>query len=155
MLVEMKKGGMCEGMTEGGRRAFREGVTEEGGKRAFREGVTEEGGRRAFREGVTEEGRRRAFREDVTEEGGRRAFREDVTEEGGRRVIRVRTGEVEGEMKQFEMWDVDGGGSEIVNECLEMKMSLKLHQFYTLVLVAAFHSQRDLYQYWYVILLHR
>ena len=149
MLVEMKKSGMCEGMTEGGRRAFREGVTEEGGRRAFREGVTEEGGRRAFREGVTEGGRR-AFREGVTEEGGRRAFREGVTEDGGRRVIRVKKGEVEGEMKQFEMWDVDGGGSEIVNECLEMKMSLKLHQFYILVLVAAFHSQ-----YWYVILLYR
>lgn len=79
---------------------------------------------------------------------------ESVTQEG-RRVIRVRKGEVGGEMKQFDIWQVDGEGSEIVNECLEMKVSLKLHQFYIFlcVLVVAFHSH--LYQCWSVILLHR
>ena len=60
-------------------------------------------------------------------------------------MIPVRKGEVGGEMKQFDIWQVDGEGSEIVNGCLEMKVSLKLHHFYIFlyVLVDVFHSQRD------------
>lgn len=79
--------------------------------------------------------------------------------EGVGRVIRVREGGVEVVMTQVEMWEADEEGSEIVNACLETKMSLKLHQLYIFlfvhsVRVAAFHSQHDTYQYWSVILLH-